>query len=267
LLEATIPASRDDGGREARRERVTAAIDRIESDDFGLHFDIEEEGPDSPPMRDVRRRVQRWLASLDWDTERAALQACPDASTLPRRQERVDDWVFSFLAWPLRPEDRGTGEGAIWAGPSDGGVFDHAGTLRDRLEAKAKKYGPVDEPVVLAVRLDGMGAADDDIESALYGPTIGVLDRDRRRVIPTDRRGAGLWWRDGASRNQHVVGVLAFSTELRPWSVETERPALWLHPTPAFAVPAHPFDVVRLGDGSPRREVGTFAPGALFARS
>jgi hypothetical protein len=260
LVEATIPEGTGSAGRDARRARVAAAIDRVDCADFGLLFDIETEGLDAPSMRAVRRTVERWLDSLDWQAERARQEDGAGLDALPTRTMEVGDWSFSFRAWPRAPEQRGGQDGAILAGPSDGGIFDHAGTLRDRLEQKAKKYGSVAEPVIVAVRLDGMAASDRDVRAALHGPFVGAWNPATDVVESTERRGVGLWHRDGTARNRQVAGVLVFDIELRPWSVGRQRPILWVHPDPEFPMPDLPWDVARMSESGIEKVAGTFDP-------
>ena len=64
FLEATVIGDRQQAGRAGRIARVVAAVNRTTSPDFKLLFDIEAEGEGSPPMREVRRRLERWLATL-----------------------------------------------------------------------------------------------------------------------------------------------------------------------------------------------------------
>lgn len=255
LLEATSIGNRADAARERRIDRITAAINRTRCADFYLLFEIEQEGTSSPPMRDVRRRLERWIADLDWESLRAAVEAGCAPQVLPLHVEVVGDWTFSFQAWPRKPELRGVEGPAIGAGPSGGGVWDHAGTLLDRLEQKAGKYGAPGEPMIIAVRMDHMGVREDDIESALLGPTIGRADPARPgNYVDTGRRGKGFFRSaSGDPRNRHVTGVLFLDEQLMPWSITKFAPVLWLHPDPlhALAIDPMPWASVDLCGDSP----------------
>ncbi len=190
LIEATVIGTRDGAGRAGRVARIVAAVNRVRNDDFALLFDIERQGPDSPPMRGVRGRLEHWLASLSWEDVRGGQERRVGIEALPSRIERVGDWQFSFRAWPRRPADRGRAGPAIWAGPAHGAVWEHSGVLLDRLEEKATKYGTPPEPVVLAVGMDRLGARADDVSTALFGPTIGSARPGKpATVVATSRRG------------------------------------------------------------------------------
>jgi hypothetical protein len=107
-----------------------------------------------------------------------------------------------------------------------------------------------------------MGAANDDIETALLGPKIGVVDREHRRVIPTDWRGAGLWQCDGASRNRHVVGVLASARSSARAASRLSGPIRGSN----LIRPSRAPTFRSTSSSWAKRAAETFAPSALFAR-
>ncbi|HEU4658479.1 MAG TPA: hypothetical protein VFR97_13180 [Capillimicrobium sp.] len=267
LLEATVVGNREGAGRRGRIARIIDAVNRTRSEEFDLIFEIEQEGQNSPSMRDIRRRLERWLQMLNWDEVRLAHEHGAGFDALPARTERVDDWEFSFEAWPREAHRRGRIGSAICAGPSDGTIADQASTLRDRLEAKARKYGVPSAPTVIALGMDRLGADADDVECALLGPKIGRVVPENPAVIRSaGKRGTGFF-RDtsGRMRNRHVSGVLVFDVEFRPWSVARVAPVLWLHPDPAHAVSdSLPWDRVDLKGDRPRIIRGTFEPTQVF---
>lgn len=247
LLEASVVGDGRDDGRKGRRNRVLAAIERTASPDFGVALSIKSEGPDAPPMRNVRRALERWLCSLDWTVERDRILREPNSP--PRRAFSAGEWRFEFRAIP-RPEHR-RGETApfVLMGPSDGGSWNHPHDIRTRIEEKAKKYGGAPaHPVLVALRVDRMGLTDSDVAAALFGPTIGRFDPDRMVVEPTGDRGDGVWHRAGQPRNSQVAGVLVYDTELRPWSVTRAVPTLWLNPAAAASLPTLPWSTATLLD-------------------
>ncbi len=255
LLEATVVGDRSDAGRRARRARVVDAINSIRSPDFSLLFEIEQEGDRQPPTRDLLGRLQAWVDTQQWERVRAEQEARCDFARLPRLDERIDDWRFTFLAWPRMAEHRGIASPAIGAGPSDGGTFDHESTLLARLERKGRRYGAPDEPLLLAIRIDKLSARSEDLASALYGP-----------LLAGGRRGRGLFTdASGRARNRQVTGVLAWDLELRPWSVTRRAPVLWLHPDPAHRLAVTlPWRSVAQEAGELRVVEGDFAPETVF---
>ena len=268
LIEATVIGD-GDAARRRRRSRVTAAFERLECTDFALILSIDAETSTAPPMRDVRRRTDRWLRSLDADRERTRLTTeGPDH--LPSRTDGAGGCPFTLRAVPRPPGGRGPLSRAVMAGPADGGSFDHVSTIRERLRQKAQRYGDSDEPLLLAVRLDGVAVSTEDVASALYGPTVGRAVAGARHTVATGHRGDGLWHRSERCRNARVLGVLVCSAALRPWSVARVRPTLWLAPGTGGGgsdrtSPRLPFDTVRLVDGHPTRTTGTFVPTEVFA--
>jgi hypothetical protein len=246
LIEATIVGDREQAGRAARIARVVAAVNRTRNPDFRFLFEILSEGQDSPPMREVRQRLERWLAGLDWSDEREKQERHFSFATMPGRTERVGDWAFSFRAWPRKSEDRGRPGAAIVAGPSDGGTFDHGGTVLDRLTEKATKYGTPEDPVIIAVRIDRLSTPAEDVKVALYGPVA--------------ERTALFRHESGRPRNRHIAGVLVWDLELRPWSVARQTPVLWRHPEPLNELPGDlPWASVELD----ANDVVRFRPGSF----
>lgn len=266
VVEATIVGGGQDEGRLARIAQIERAVGRIENPNFRLWFHIDSEGDDSPPMKHVRQKVSSWLDSLDWAQERSAIDAGAGEDRPPAMSIGTGDWKFRFQAHARAAKWRGVPSPIIGLGPSDGGVFDHGATLLDRLSDKADQCRGASVPVIVAVRLDGMAVDDEDVRVALMGPSIGRLDMsDPPRVIDTGEHGVGLFrGADGAWRNRHIAAVLAWHTELRPWSITRQAPTLWTHPNPAFDLPRNlPWDRVQF-DVEPHRVQGIFDPASVF---
>jgi hypothetical protein len=263
LLEATAIGDGMDSGRTKRRAQVTDSVEAITSPDFGLVLSIKQEGHEPPQMGYVRKRVEQWLATLDWEHERPLAESNANYELLPQHLDEVDDWAFSFRAWPRMQAHRGEKAPTVVAGPSDGGVFDHGGRLKNALEKKAKKYGATGEPIVIAVALGGMAIGRDDVATALYGPTIGVAQPDGN-VRTSGRRGEGLWGSSGTPRNTQIAGVLVFGEELQPWSITRQRPEFWLHPEPNTPIPEVPWDKARLTGIDVVHTDGPFDPSGIF---
>jgi hypothetical protein len=157
LLEATVLGAQD-RGRDHRRGRAVAAIERVESPNFWFIVSIVKEGSDAPAMRSVRREIAEWLEPLDWDVVWQRQTEAGGPSVAPTREFRTGDWSFALRAVARSPKRRDSGGRNIAAGPSDGGVFDHRARVLTRLEEKARKYGPATEPCDRhAARRDGCG--------------------------------------------------------------------------------------------------------------
>jgi hypothetical protein len=250
-VEATVCGSRSDPGGSARRARIVDSIDQIDGNGFGLLMEIKEEGQASPSVRDLKRQLEAWLATLDAVAERAAQTRRSDLDCLPLYRWVRGDWRLEFRAWPLSGDRRI--RGAILTQPGDGGVFDDAATIRNAVEYKAKRYGTLNHPLVLAVHVDLLTTDTDDIRAALFGPRITRLAADGTIDSRPSERGTGLWHRDGQARNLHIPSVLTWDVELRPWSVTRRRPRIWHSPGNETFAPIPAFDpatVFRLARGA-----------------
>ncbi|UUY01588.1 hypothetical protein LRS13_12680 [Svornostia abyssi] len=259
LMEATIVGDGRHDGREGRRNRVVAAIERTLSPDFGVALSIKAEDASAPAMRGIRRGLERWLGSLDWTAEREQMTRDPEG--LPRRTFATGGWLFEFKAIPRPPHRRDDSQPIVLVGPSDGGSWDHPHDVRARLDEKAKKYGVAsNEAVLVALRIDRMGLTDSDLAAALFGPTIGRFDPDRLVVESTGNRGEGFWSCDGLPRNQRIAGVLVYDIELRPWSVTRAAPTLWHRPSAGEDLPVLPWRTATLRDAQIAITEPTAAP-------
>jgi hypothetical protein len=226
LEAAVIGPPPSEAAPENRVSRITDAINRVRSSDFALHFEIEQHGQEAPAMRSIRREIEGWLATLNWEEIRA-LAAGGHINRLPYRRWRRDGWEFSVQAWPKSPEARGKAGNAIWAGPSGGGVYDDPGAVSNVLNRKAFAYGRPDRPLVLALYLDRMTTHHSDVAAALFGPDHELRDFTDGAWRPG---GEGLWRGPEGWRTRRVAGVLSWSVEFRPWSIARQKPARWQHP-------------------------------------
>ncbi|WP_041730498.1 hypothetical protein [Conexibacter woesei] len=119
---------------------------------------------------------------------------------------------------------------------------------------------------MIAVRMDRMGIDDDDVLAALLGPSIGIHTGSQPTTADSNRRGNGLFTAEsGRFRKRHVVGVLFFDGELRPWSIARCAPTLWLHPEPTRALDIElPWRCIDLQQGHFPITHGRFDPTSVF---
>lgn len=132
----------------------------------------------------IQREVRDWLDRID------PLSLSPTHfDQNPHLRVRRDDWVAELTAFgPLpRPSKR-----LIQGGPTKAGFQDEGALLSDSLTRKARRYGALDHPLVLAVNTGNVFTDGWEEQEALMG------DRD------------GLWRSGSAGRRQPVHGVLLF---------------------------------------------------------
>lgn len=237
------------------RERLIApvldAIDEIETPDFFLHVEIDGGLQKAIAIAPIKNFLIAWLKSLDYDKIKATAEAegKDGHRNLPTSKWTKDGCTLEFTAWP-KGSVRGKPGRAI--GIEFGGVFwDNTGQrLRKMLSAKARRYGKMKTPYIIAVNvLDGF--MDDECAlEALYGQEAVQFRTysDGRRECSAFRQLNGLWRQHSGPRYTRVSAVL-IASRLRPWSMQQSRLTLYLNPWAEFPL-ANEFstlEVVRLG--------------------
>jgi hypothetical protein len=97
---------------------------------------------------------------------------------------------------------------------------------------KAKAYGSLDAPFVIAIDAVSETTDDRDFIAALYGTTeIRYYENPGPGAPPPTRvrRPDGLWTRPHGWHHTQVSAVLA-STRIMPWTIGSAVPTLWHHP-------------------------------------
>ena len=83
-----------------------------------------------------------------------------------------------------------------------------ADTLRDRIEAKAGRYGRMPHPYLLVINNYDMCLDLDDVHQALLGNRNGVLETDGARASRLDNTADAVWVRQGQPFNRQLSAVL-----------------------------------------------------------
>lgn len=213
------------------------AIESAFDPDFSIQLHYAAAGPKTPRRRAVVAPLEAWLSSLSW----RELRGQP-LTTLPRKQFEADGASFECSAWPKAPQNRDDRSVSMIAlHPSQGGVSSMRRLVLDALRSKARKYGHLGEPFVIALAASHWVSADHDFEEALYGPEIVRISPNQEEHEPElDREPRGLWQRGrriSGTRVSAVLGAPMFS----PYSIARSWPRLWTNPWAA-----HPITVPEL---------------------
>jgi hypothetical protein len=229
-LEVTTTSKpRLDEASEARLNAVIDAInDRMEISDFTLGVDILSVGSAAPATGPLCRKLQSWLSSLSADE--LLTGGGPDFESA---EWAHGDWNLTFEAYPLPADRRGPGGRIIGTSRhAEARIIDDVRPLRKRLTAKAKAYGKLHAPFVIAIDAVSEFTGDRDFISALYGTLAFRYYQNAGPDAPPPaaiRLPDGLWSRPHGWHQTQVSAVLA-STAVRPWTVGSAVPTLWHHP-------------------------------------
>jgi hypothetical protein len=149
--------------------------DRMEVDHFMLGVEVLNVGNAAPATEPLCIRLRAWLSSLDAD--QLITQGGRDAEYgIESFEWTQGGWRLVFEAYPLLPDRGGPGGRIIGTlRPAEADVIDDVTPLRRRLTAKAKAYGELDAPFVIAIDAVGEFTEDRDFISALYGTQVVVL--------------------------------------------------------------------------------------------
>lgn len=245
-LEATLATGMTDTDRRSKRlfDAAVQAANEVTSTQFLLsaRFSGMPSGPIR--LRRLRASVESWLETLDYDQVKA-LGDDAIANDPPFRHEEnnltVELWPIP-LKDPGKPVERAIGMqwGSAWSKTV-------GGALRSALNGKARRYGNLDLPYVIAVNgLDHNGQRH-DVLAALLGQEIVRFPLGPNAGAPRlDRDWEGLWIRpDGNRRCLGVSGVLVCD-DLTLWSA-ARKDALYVgHPAARRALAAFPLPVTML---------------------
>lgn len=258
-LEATLATGRSqsDAGADRRLREALQVIDSLHSPDFFFHLHVS--GVPAAPVRqrDIRRGVEGWLETLNYDE---ILASWPQGiETLPRYD--IEQHGLRVVVSPVpRRRTRGSAESVrSIAGRmlSPLSVESHE-AIRNAILGKAGRYGQLDAPYIVAVNSMSDYADRDSITDALFGTPAVYVGRTEDGY--EDRPGRvtdGVWHGRNGPSNTRVSAV--FSTErLTPWSLAQRDTRLFLNPWArnTFTQPCFGTEVIRVEDDRLQREAG-----------
>jgi hypothetical protein len=145
--------------------------------------------PATPPSgRKLRDKLSRWLEPLDPDAVAKEVDA-DGYDALPKLRHEHGQWKVTFTAIPRAAEKRDTPAGTII------GVLGAQGRwlstwqkIRDSLLAKAKRYGELDHPLIIAVNVIAFHLDRIDAMQALFGQEQYVFQRENPTTEPRMER-------------------------------------------------------------------------------
>ena len=223
---------REQQARSTRMNAVYDAIERTNSPDFFIGIETAGGPATPPPGAKLRNALQRWLGTLN----HAAVSRLLDQGgleALPRYNFEHDGWSVRFFPIPKGPKYRGReGVRAIGSTEYEAVWGDNREQILSSLEGKARRYGDLPEPYVIAVNVMGWAADGIEVVDALFGERVFTVsmgaDGEPRAPVPS-RRANGLWRSAGGPRYTRVSAVLV-SYGLDEWQVARRTIHLYRNP-------------------------------------
>ncbi|HXT00330.1 MAG TPA: hypothetical protein VN915_06620 [Elusimicrobiota bacterium] len=245
----TLTSSEETSVHERLMAPILDAIDDLKSQDFFLHVDYQGELKKAIAIGPIKKHLTTWLASLDYDKIKAESAGENGFRNWPVTKWVQDGCAIDFTACP---KGKARGEPGRAIGMEMGGGWSGTGhRLRKMLAAKARRYGKLNTPYVIAVNvMDGSTDSEDALQ-ALYGQEAVEFKTytDGRRESRLFRKMDGLWRQNDGPRYKRVSGVL-IASRLRPWCMPQSRLTLYMNPWADFPLTNEfpDLEVVRLGD-------------------
>jgi hypothetical protein len=221
-------------------------INTAQDPNFFVRVEVIAPGDDTPKRHEVVNPLEAWLRALaeSWRALRDALE-CGERVDFPRCRIPIRGWLLEFEAFPKSEKARAESSfpviglypaQAAWEG-------DSAVLVRAKLDGKAKHYGDLDAPFIVAIRDVTPFASRGVMNKALFG-----LERP--------------YWTEGVAAPNRVSAVLAAS-DFGMSSPARKTPELWINPYARHPLPSAllPWPVV---GGSTAAAID---PAALFGLS
>ncbi|MDR6890386.1 MULTISPECIES: hypothetical protein [Variovorax] len=230
----------DDTGRdiaaEARKAVALQMLDSAAHSDFMVSIESEGDPTTQPSGRRLAGEVIRWLNTLDPDAllERAARDG---HEALPEMTWQHEEWRVRVRPVPVRPEARGRPRRLIGARSFGAGWIDGWTPIRDAVLSKARRYGELDLPLVVAVNVDSFRLDPIDEAQALFGQEQLVVAVGGERTEPRlERARNGAWRGPSGPRGRQCSGAWLFDN-LSPYTLAWRRQKLYLNPWAHRSVP------------------------------
>lgn len=232
-FECTVARGRDPE-TERRINLLLDDLNQLRSANFLLCLDVHGDVPKTnPPIKEIRRGLDKWLHSLDHDAVAAKMKR---RNGMPTEEHifRRDGWHLVFAAVPLREDLRGVVGtdrrligSSMYVGTSSF-VDAQQPLLKTLSDKRAGRYGELDLPYVIAVSVRSEPAEEWDIRSALFGH-FAVSRSENSGDLTLIHQRDGFWMGRSGPQNRSVSAVLVTSL-LEPFRCAIAQPVLWHNP-------------------------------------
>lgn len=235
LLEAATVGELSEKGRAAEKRRLAIydALNEINSPDYFFH--VEHSGdPATPiPTGTLKRHVRHFLSTVRYD-DVISIAASQRLEALPRTVFVHDGCTIEVSLLPVSRDRRGSADhvpvGMI--GPAEAHWVDNHTAIRNKIRDKARHYGRIRRPLVVAVNAAGRMLDQTNIMEALFGKETYVFAMQGGRSVGKpimQRLPDGAWLGPKGPRNRRVSAVLLVSS-LLPWTITVHPPVVYHNP-------------------------------------
>jgi len=225
-------SSSQEASAEARLNQAYDALNKVTSPDFFVGIEVYGVPSTPVPQNELRKSVERFLQGLDPDSVNRTLRA-GGLRTAPRKQFLHEGCTIEFFPIPKSPESRGKpGLRPLgMLGPGEAEFVDDTRALKNAIAAKAKRYGRLGKPFMVAVNAMSQHLDSIDIADALFGQESDLVFRDINRagLAKATRKMKGIWITEKGPINTRITAALV-AWSLVPWSVHVRKPIVYYNP-------------------------------------
>lgn len=230
-LEAVSAADRDD--RNQAGKKMIATTLQYLSDATHPNFFVKVSSAGYPRTQPSGRRlvteVLAWLNTLDADNVIATSEA-KDFDRLPAMEWDHEDLILTISAIPCRPDARGNQRRLIGAQSYGARWVDGWSPIRDAVITKARRYGELDLPLVVAVNVETFRLDVIDETQALFGQEQIIFDMGNTNdELHMERAANGAWMGAGGPRSKRCSGAWLFH-DVTPYTVSRRTHTLYVNP-------------------------------------
>lgn len=225
-----------DSAAEARKAVALQVLDGEHDPNFMVSIDSDGDPPTQPSGRRLATEVLTWLNTLDPDAL-LNLSATGGLEALPELHWQHEEWHVRIRPIPVNVEARGKQRRLIGARGFGASWIDGWSPIRDAVTSKARRYGELDLPLVVAVNVDTFNLDPIDEAQALFGQEQFVFSRTNPDQDPRMERAPNGAWRGPAGpRGKRASGAWLFNN-LSPYTLARRRHTLYVNPAANHPIP------------------------------
>lgn len=226
-LEATLALPANNEVAEQRRiQQVYDTINRMEIPEFFLHVRERGAPQNNVPGARLRRELEEWLRALNLEQIRRDFVA-GGFDAIPSFAWSYDGWEVIIQPIPRNEIRDDVPVRPVGVVMGAGGPVTVDEDIRRAIEIKAKKYGDLDLPFVIAVNVIPDFCRQHSVIEALLGHEL--IDFAANPPRPAGRALDGAWSGTRGPRNRRNSAALIFS-QLAPESAHENEPWFVHHP-------------------------------------
>jgi hypothetical protein len=224
---------------ERRQAELEDAINQLPCPNFWLCLDTSGTATENIPVSKARKKLQGWLEGLNVEQVIKEAEIKGDTA-LPSFTDSYGGLTITVTANPIPPERRADADiptVGIFA-PDELLEWDTKDDIRQAVLRKAKCYGDLKLPYLIAINVMNELFEFDDVLQGLFGQLVTEVRRSQGAYQHrTVNAGDGAWRGRTEPRNTIVSGILIVNN-LLPTTIGRETPLLIHHPWAQRPFPA-----------------------------